>query len=92
VDFNGNGFFKLVAGYANGVVVVNLRRPVTQMTPWITYRGSLTRQGSYAATGYVANQDINSPALANMLRQNYPNPFNPQTTISYQLEKEGPLS
>ena len=59
--------------------------------PWVTYRGSLSRQGSFSGTGYVSNADaVQSPHM-DRLQQNYPNPFNPNTTIAFDLEKAGEL-
>jgi hypothetical protein len=91
-DLEGDDMLKLVSGYSTGIVVMNLRRPETSVMPWTTYRGSLTRQGSFAATGYVPNSDPVVPAYVNSLAQNYPNPFNPSTTISFQTEKDGTAS
>jgi len=91
-DLDGNGILRLVSGYSTGVLVVNLRRPVTNKMPWITYRGGLMRQGSYAATGYVDGAEQLIPALGDRLSQNYPNPFNPSTTISFSLSEAGRAS
>lgn len=88
-DFDGDGMLKLVNGYSTGILVLNLRRPATNVMPWITYRGSLKRQGSFASTGYVPISDPVVPAYANELAQNYPNPFNPSTTIAFQTAKDG---
>lgn len=87
VDFDNDGYFKLVTGFSTGILVVNLRRPASELTPWVTYRGGLSRQGSFAATGYVSNQDLVQIPQSMVLNQNYPNPFNPQTTISFNLDK-----
>lgn len=92
VDFDDNGYFKLVSGYSTGVMMVNLRRPASAMTPWVTYRGELKRQGSYAATGYVANDDASSVPEVQRLYQNYPNPFSCSTSIVYHTAKSGPVS
>jgi hypothetical protein len=84
-DFDGDGYFKLIAGFSNGILMSNLRREASALAPWPTYRGSLSRQASFAATGYVANEDTaQSPARLQLL-QNYPNPFNPETTIAFEL-------
>jgi len=88
-DFDGDGTLSLVSGYSTGVLMLNLRRPVTNKMPWITYRGSLSRQGSYAATGYVSSDDALAPAYQDLLLQNYPNPFNPSTTIRFQTASAG---
>lgn len=88
-DFDDNGMLKLVSGYSTGVLMLNLRRAETSVMPWVTYRGSLRRQGSFASTGYVDADDPATPVLANKLNQNYPNPFNPTTTISFQTAKDG---
>jgi len=88
-DFDDDGMLKLVNGYSTGILVLNLRRPATNVMPWITYRGSLKRQGSFASTGYVPNSDPVVPAYSNELTQNYPNPFNPTTTIAFQTAKDG---
>ncbi|PKN71906.1 MAG: gingipain R [Candidatus Cloacimonetes bacterium HGW-Cloacimonetes-3] len=85
VDFDVNGVAKLVAGYANGIVVYNLRAPSGGLAPWISYRGSPQRQGSFASTGFVGSQDEVQIPIPNALMQNYPNPFNPSTTIKYSL-------
>ncbi|MDD2229051.1 MAG: C25 family cysteine peptidase [Candidatus Cloacimonetes bacterium] len=90
LDFDSNGLLKFVAGYANGVVLYNLRMPATGLEPWVTYRGSNSRQGSFAATGFVANTDELQNAVPNALAQNYPNPFNPSTTIKYSLANDSP--
>jgi hypothetical protein len=88
VDFDSDGLAKLVMGHSNGVLMLNLRRPANGLTPWITYRGSAERQGSFASTGYVSTTDeIHSPVVNN-LTQNYPNPFTPSTTISYSLKSD----
>lgn len=91
VDFDNDGYFKLIAGYSNGVLMSNLRRPSSELAPWTTYRGSLTRQGSVASAGHVATADeLMSPAV-DLLWQNYPNPFNPNTTIAFELAKAGAI-
>ena len=84
-DFDSDGHFKLIAGYSNGILLINLRRNATVRTPWTVYRGSLDRQASFAATGYVSNEDSSLLPAVTSLEQNYPNPFNPTTTISYTL-------
>lgn len=89
VDFDDSGIFKLVTGYSTGVLLINLRRPASDMTPWTTYRGNLNRQGSYAATGYVANQDEENTPLVQSLSQNSPNPFSSITNISYTTKSSG---
>jgi hypothetical protein len=88
VDFDANGIVKLVAGYANGVIVYNLRTPAGGLEPWISYRGSTLRQGSFASTGFVANDDDLLIPTPTALLQNYPNPFNPSTTIKYSLAED----
>lgn len=87
IDYDGSGFFKLITGFSNGVLMSNLRRPASELTPWTTYRGSLKRQGYYATTGFVANSDLQMNPPVNTLKQNYPNPFNPNTTIAFELSK-----
>jgi hypothetical protein len=89
VDYDDDGFFKLITGFSNGVLMSNLRRPSSELTPWITYRGSLKRQGYYASTGYVPNADLQQSPSLDLLKQNYPNPFNPNTTIAFDLAKAG---
>ncbi|MBW6514097.1 MAG: VCBS repeat-containing protein [Candidatus Syntrophosphaera sp.] len=88
-DFDDDGMLKLINGYSTGVLMLNLRRPETPVMPWITYRGSLKRHGSFASTGYLSNTDPVTPVFANSLSQNYPNPFNPSTTISFQIAEDG---
>ena len=88
IDFDANGLAKFVAGYANGVILYNLRLPASGLQPWVTYRGSNTRQGSFASTGFVANNDEFQNTIPNALAQNYPNPFNPSTTIKYSLASD----
>jgi len=92
VDFDDDGYFKLITGFSNGVLMSNLRRPSSDRSPWVTYRGSLTRQGSYAGTGYVSNMDAVQAPAVDRLGQNYPNPFNPNTTIAFDLAKSGSVS
>ncbi len=85
-DFDSDGNYELVSGYSNGILVIKLRRPIGNMDAWTVYRGSLSRQGSYAATGFVENNDeVEIKEIA--LSANYPNPFNPETNISYSLPK-----
>jgi len=92
VDFDDNGYFKLVTGFSNGILMSNLRRPVSDLTPWTTYRGSLGRSGSFVATAFVANDDALQVPTALRLGQNYPNPFNPHTTITFALGKDAATS
>ncbi len=92
VDFDNDGYFKLVSGFSTGILVVNLRKPVSNLTPWVMYRGSLNRQGSFAATGFVSNSDLVQTPNTLKLQQNYPNPFNPETTISFNLDKASSTS
>ncbi len=91
VEYDNDGIFKLVTGYSTGVLVINLRKPASNRTPWTTFRGSLLRQGSYASTGYVSNSDPVIPPAATKLHQNYPNPFNPSTTIRYNIAEASPV-
>jgi hypothetical protein len=88
-DLDGDGWLKLVSGYSTGVLVLNLRRAEKDNRPWTVYRGSLTRQGSYASTGNVSNPAEEAPVLRTALLQNFPNPFNPSTSIRFQLASEG---
>jgi hypothetical protein len=85
-DFDGDGNYELVAGYSNGVLVIKLRRALGSMDAWTVYRGGDTRQGSFAATGFVANDD-ETAITEILLGAAYPNPFNPETTISFALPK-----
>ncbi len=87
VDFDNNGLVKFVAGYANGVIMYNLRLPVSGLEPWVSYRGGDMRQGSFASTGCVGLQEEELGTPSTFLMQNYPNPFNPSTTIRYTLAK-----
>ncbi len=85
-DFDGDGNYELVSGYSNGVLVVKLRRPLGQMDAWTVYRGSLSRQGSFAATGFVGN-DEQSSAASFRLEAAYPNPARQQATLAFSLPK-----
>ncbi len=88
VDLEANNSAKLVMGHSNGVMMLNLRTPATGLAPWITYRGSALRQGSFASTGCVgSNDEVEMPAV-NALKQNYPNPFFGNTTIAYSLKRD----
>ncbi len=42
--------------------------------------------------GATPNNDSSITPVASMLNQNYPNPFNPETTISFNVQKAGPVS
>ncbi|HCM16174.1 MAG TPA: gingipain R, partial [Candidatus Cloacimonas sp.] len=77
LDLENNGYFKLVTGFSNGVLLSNLRAGVSNLAPWTVYRGALNRQASFAATGYVDNEDHVQTPVFDRLSQNYPNPFNP---------------
>lgn len=90
VDLDGDNTLRLVTGYSTGVLVINLRKPETIRMPWVTYRGSLLRQGSYSSTGYVANDDNVGPAPEGLNLSNYPNPFNPETRIAFHKANPGP--
>ena len=92
LDLENNGYFKLVTGFSNGVLLSNLRAGVSNLAPWTVYRGALNRQASFAATGYVDNEDHVQTPVFDRLSQNYPNPFNPTTTIRYSIDEPGPVS
>ncbi|MFO7660666.1 MAG: C25 family cysteine peptidase [Candidatus Cloacimonadaceae bacterium] len=85
-DFDEDGNYDLISGYSNGVLVIKLRRALGTMNAWTVYRGSLSRQASFAATDFVSNQDETAVSTI-LLSANYPNPFNPETTISFTLPK-----
>ncbi|MCB5271444.1 MAG: C25 family cysteine peptidase [Candidatus Cloacimonetes bacterium] len=91
VDFDNDGYYKLITGFSNGVLMSNLRRPVSELAPWTVYRGSLKRQGSAASSGHVANADAQMVPAVDLLKQNYPNPFNPNTNIAFELAKAGAI-
>lgn len=89
VDFDGNNQLKFIAGFSHGILMSNLYYPSDTLMPWTIYRGSYSRQGSFASTGFVSNAtDSLSPSLYR-LWQNYPNPFNPHTTIRFELKDAG---
>jgi len=91
VHMNDDGDVNLVLGHSNGVMMLNLHRPESQLSPWVTYRGSALRQGSYASTGASAAEDeLNVPPV-NLLQQNYPNPFTTNTRIEYSIAKNAPV-
>ena len=52
-----------------------------------TYSWTITDGGLSDST--VAVEDNHTEILSYKLYQNYPNPFNPQTTITYQIPKDG---
>jgi hypothetical protein len=85
-DFDADGNYELISGYSNGVLVIKLRRPVGDLDAWTIYRGSLNRQGSFAASGFVPATDENDiPQIS--LEAAYPNPFNHSATITFTLPK-----
>ena len=90
-DLNGDNNVKLITGHSNGVMMLNLRRPASGLAPWITYRGSALRQGSFASTGSVAGVDAVQTPAASILYQNYPNPFMQDTNIDYSIAKDAPV-
>lgn len=92
LDLENNGYFKLVTGFSNGVLLSNLRAGVSNLAPWTVYRGALNRQASFAATGYVDNEDHVQTPVFDRLSQNYPNPFNPHTIIAFDLGKAQNIS
>jgi len=85
-DFDGDGNYELVTGYSNGVLVVKLRRNMGNLDAWTVYRGSLNRQGSFSATGFVGNSE-ELVISDRFFTSNYPNPFKDNTTISFSLPK-----
>ncbi|MEN6445260.1 MAG: C25 family cysteine peptidase [Candidatus Cloacimonas sp.] len=86
VDFDANNQIKMVMGHSNGVLMLNLQRTASDLRPWITYRGSSLRQGSFVSTGFVSNSDELGVPSVNALLGNYPNPFNPETTIRFSTK------
>jgi len=46
----------------------------------------------HSVGGSVGNEDGIAPAIATELKGNYPNPFNPETTISYSVKENTPVS
>jgi len=89
-DFDQDGNYELVTGYANGVLVIKLRRPLGQMDAWTVYRGTLNRQNSFASVGFVPIADESTP-VATILYGNYPNPFSASTTFRYALKEPAPV-
>lgn len=86
IDFDGNNQLKFIAGFSHGILMSNLYYPSDTLMPWTIYRGSYSRQASFASTGFVANAQDSLIPSPFKLWQNYPNPFNPSTTIRFELK------
>jgi hypothetical protein len=72
----------------SGVSSINLKNPVSHVS-WSRLRGGLGNTADFTDSGPVSEGYITVPMGVFALQQNFPNPFNPQTTIRFEVAKEG---